>query len=235
MLTFTLFSILQVGTGVLSQRAKLGRFSSPSLKGHSWCGTAATLSTCWPFQWRPAVGPPACASSTTEAASGWTPRRLSCLSYKLSQTFRASSSTTPPQARRRRTWSPSGPKPSRTQCSARLKTAAFLLSSCVRCTTCSRVFLLCSTWHASPSTNTQTAPTSCPSQSRCCASCRTTLSSYEDGSPVDAEGQRYRNMPGIPIHDCGCGAVLDPASDSLEHRERRQRWPKYKTPQHYFT
>ena len=72
----------------------------------------------------------------------------------------------------------STPKQSPALSTAQLRTAVCLLSSCAPYTNL-RPSLLCSTWHALPSTDTQTAPTSCHSQTCSCTTCRTTLSTYE--------------------------------------------------------
>lgn len=84
------------------------------------------------------------------------------------------------------------PKQSLTLPNTWLRTAECLSSWRSPCTN-QRLSLLCSTWRASPSTDTQTGLTNCHSQSLCCTTCRTIVSTYEGLCPSGA-GHRDRNV-----------------------------------------
>lgn len=219
---------LQAGTGDPSQPVKLGRLCWKSLKARFWCVTAVTLSTCWPCLWRPAVGRPAYASSTARAPSGWTPFPLACLNCSPSRMFSASYSTTWAWATRRRVRRPmtSSPKPSPTLPSSRRKTAACLWSWCSPCTN-QRPSPLCSTWRASPSTDTPDAPSSCHSQSLCCATCRTTLFTYEGlcGSGAGHRGRVTLHEHTLRIWDSVTPQATDePSRRILKSSNVRHYW-----------
>lgn len=182
---------VQVGTGEPSlQRRPTPPCRTPQ-REPSWCGTAATLCTCWPCRSGRRADPPASGSSTAAPSSCWTPAPGRGPASRPSPTSQAWCSTTWGRSGKRRSGGRRSRRRRRSPPSRRPRRRRWCWSWSGPCTNL-RTSRLCSTWHALSSTDTAPAWSSCRSPSRCCVSCRTTPSRCEQErswtDPIYARG-----------------------------------------------